>query len=173
MVARGVQAPRTSSVGRLFDAIAAVAGARVRCDFEGQAAAEFEHAARGDLVATPYPMEIRGDAPPYVIDWEPLVHAVLRDRDRGLEVAEISRCFHAALANAALRVAERAGLGKVALGGGCFQNARLLAAVKVRLESRGFDVVAATRIPPNDGGLSVGQVHVVGARLHDVSGDTG
>jgi hydrogenase maturation protein HypF len=172
MVARGVQAPRTSSVGRLFDAIAAVAGARVRCDFEGQAAAEFEHAARGDLVATPYPMEIRGDTPPYVIDWEPLLRAVLRDRDRGLAVAEISRSFHAALAGAALAVAERAGMGKVALGGGCFQNARLLAAVKVRLESRGFDVYAATRIPPNDGGLSVGQVHVVGARLHDVSGDT-
>ena len=164
MIGRSLNAPRTSSMGRLFDAVAALVGLRSTCSYEGQAAIELEHAARGDLLAGPYPFEVQGTAPPYVVDWEPLVRAVLHDVDRGVDRSEISRRFHAALAEIAAALAERAGIGRVALGGGCFQNARLLAAIKARLSVDGFEIVTAASIPPNDGGLSLGQAHVVTER---------
>ena len=162
MIARRTNAPRTSSMGRLFDGIASLVGLRQIASHEGQAAMELEHAARGDLTGDPYPLDIRGEAAPFVVDWEPLVRAVLRDVDRGEDRGEIARRFHAALAAAALGIAQRAGQGRVVVSGGCFQNARLLAAVSERLRAGGFDVRAAARMPPNDGGLSLGQAHVAG-----------
>jgi hydrogenase maturation factor HypF (carbamoyltransferase family) len=253
MIERGMNSPRTTSLGRLFDAVAALLGVRLACSFEGQAAMELEHAARGDLVSAPYPIEIRAETPPFgnrettafgsrvttpfgsrvttpfgsrvttafgsrettpfgsrettpfgsrettpfgsrettpfgsrettpfgsrettpfgsrsevppfVIDWEPLVRAILADLGHGVDRAEIARRFHAALADAAVRIAERAGLARVCLGGGCFQNTRLSTAVQLRLEQAGFQVLAARRIPPNDGGLAVGQAHVAAER---------
>lgn len=164
MISRGLNAPLTSSMGRLFDAVAALVGLRMHCSYEGQAAMELEHAASGDLLADPYPIELREGSGPWVVDWEPLVRAVLRDVDRREDTAEISRRFHAALAESAAMIAERAGVPRVVLGGGCFQNARLLAAVKARLSPGGFEVFTARSFPPNDGGLSLGQAHVVTER---------
>ena len=165
MIARGVHSPRTTSMGRLFDAIAAIVGLRAVTSFEGQAAMELEHAATGDLVEDPYPMGILGDAPPFVIDWEPLALAVLADVKAGVDRGEIARRFHAALADAALGVSRRLGLARVALGGGCFQNTRLTSAVRARLSEAGFEVLTASRVPPNDGGLALGQAHVATERL--------
>jgi hydrogenase maturation protein HypF len=164
MIARAMNAPRTSSMGRLFDAVAALVGLRYKSTFEGQAAMELENAARGDLLSDPYPFEVKGEAAPFVVDWEPLVRALLRDVDQGALPAEISRRFHATLAEVAAALAKRSGLGRVVLGGGCFQNARLVAAVKERLTADGFEVFGAGLIPPNDGGLALGQAHVVTAR---------
>jgi hydrogenase maturation protein HypF len=165
MISRGTHSPRTTSMGRLFDAIAALVGLRAVTSFEGQAAMELEHAAAGDLVDHPYPMSILGEAPPFVIDWEPLVVAVLADVKARAARSEIARRFHAALADAAVGVSRRLGLARIVLGGGCFQNTRLTAAVQMRLSGAGFEVITASRIPPNDGGLALGQAHVATERL--------
>jgi hydrogenase maturation protein HypF len=161
MLARGVNAPWTTSVGRLFDAVAALSGIRDVAGFEGQAAMEVEFAA-GAIDAAPYPLPLGADEPA-VADWEPLVRALLDDRASGVPIDVIAARFHAALAELAVVVAVRAGLPRVALSGGCFQNARLAAIVRDRLGANGFEVYAPHRYPPNDGGLSLGQALVARA----------
>jgi hydrogenase maturation protein HypF len=161
MLVRGVNAPWTTSVGRLFDAVAALTGIRSVAGFEGQAAMAVEFAADA-VAAPPYPLPL-GPGEPAVADWEPLVRALLRDRADGAPVDVMAARFHAALAELAVVVAVRAGLPRVVLSGGCFQNARLAAAVRDRLEASGFEVRTPHRYPPNDGGLSLGQALVARA----------
>lgn len=162
MLARRIACVRTTSLGRLFDAVAALLGLRQRAQFEGQAAMQLE-AVAGAEEAPPYPFPLR-PGQPAVADWEPLLRAVLRDRERGAPLPHIAARFHAALAELAHALATRAGLPRVVLGGGCFQNLRLARAVRARLEASGFAVFAAQRYPTNDGGLSLGQVVVGLAR---------
>jgi hydrogenase maturation protein HypF len=169
MLARGVQSPRTTSVGRLFDAVAALSGVQARAGFEGQAAMALEFAA-GEEVAEPYPLPLR-DGEPAVADWEPLLRALLEDRERGASPGHMAARFHGALVSLAEAVALRVGLPRVVLSGGCFQNLRLLCAVRERLRARGFEVWMPRRYPPNDGGLSLGQVAV--AAYGDTSGGLG
>lgn len=160
---RGGLVPAATSVGRLFDGVAALAGLRPRASFEGQAAIELEHAARG--LPEPdeaYPLPLGVDRPA-VADWAPLIAAVWRDVARGTPVSLISARFHAALAELAVAVAERARLGRVVLAGGCFQNERLVRGVRARLERAGFDVYSARLVPPNDGAIALGQA-IVAAR---------
>lgn len=163
MLDRGLHSPRTTSVGRLFDAVAALAGVRDRAGFEGQAAMELEFAADGVDDRTAYPLPL-GDGSPAVADWEPLLRAVLFDVERGLGPAVISARFHNALADFAESIAQRAGIPRVVLSGGCFQNLRLTRAIHHRLAARGFEVYLPERFPPNDGGLSLGQAHVAAVR---------
>jgi hydrogenase maturation protein HypF len=158
MLARGVNAPATTSMGRLFDAVAALAGIRAVARFEAEAAMEVEFAA-GGIDAPPYPMPL-GPGEPAVADWGPLVRAVVADRACGVPAGVIAARFHAALAALAVAMAERAGLADVALAGGCFQNALLADAVTARLAAAGFRVAVPRRVPPNDGGLSLGQAQV-------------
>lgn len=170
MLGRGVQSPRTTSMGRLFDAIAALSGIRTRAGFEGQAAMALEFAA-GEGEAEPYPLPLREGAPA-VADWEPLVRALLSDRRRGVPPPLMAARFHAALVELAEAIAVRVGLPRVVLSGGCFQNLRLLREVRSRLRARGFEVFSPQQYPPNDGGLSLGQVAVAARWLeeaHDVS----
>jgi hydrogenase maturation protein HypF len=162
MLARGVNAPWTTSVGRLFDAVAALAGIRSAAGFEGQAAMEVEFAA-GTTEAAPYPLPL-GDGEPAVADWEPLVRALLEDRAGGVPAGMVAARFHAALAELARAIARRARLPHVVLAGGCFQNARLAGVVRQRLEADGFAVWTPRRYPPNDGGLSLGQALVAAWR---------
>lgn len=161
MLARGVNAPRTSSVGRLFDAVAALAGIRMQATFEGQAAMELETAAEGSQEEDAYPLPLAAGEPA-VFDWEPLVLALQEDLRCGVEKAVISARFHNALVNAAEAIAERVGLRQVVLSGGCFQNLRLSSAIRQRLSERGFEVYMPRLYPPNDGGLSLGQAFVAG-----------
>ncbi|HEX5746293.1 MAG TPA: carbamoyltransferase HypF [Archangium sp.] len=167
MLERGVQSPRTTSMGRLFDAVAALSGIRARAGFEGQAAMALEYAA-GEGEAEPYPLPL-GDGAPAVADWEPLIRELLADRKRGVPPPIMAARFHAALAVLAESIAVRVGLPRVVLSGGCFQNPRLLRDVQARLRARGFEVFSPRQYPPNDGGLSLGQVAVAarvqGARL--------
>ncbi|UCE84770.1 MAG: carbamoyltransferase HypF [Deltaproteobacteria bacterium] len=175
MLERGVNAPRTTSAGRLFDAVAALVGPWQRTSFEGQAAMGLEHVAdRG--VNDPYPIVVAagepsassGTAPPaLVLDWEPLVRAVLEDLRRGVAVEIIAARFHAALADGIVRVAGIVGEPVVALSGGCFQNRLLVEHTVSRLEASGFRVLLHRRVPPNDGGISLGQVAVAAARSGD------
>lgn len=170
MLERNVHSPRTTSIGRLFDAVAALAGVAHRAGFEGQAAMELEFAADGvadgvdDRTAYPLPL---GQGVPAVADWEPLIRAVLLDVERGRPPAAISAQFHNALVDLAEAIALRAGIPRVALSGGCFVNLRLSRGIYHRLVARGFEVYLPERFPPNDGGLSLGQAYVAGLRTKE------
>ncbi len=229
MIDRGLNAPVTTSAGRLFDAVSALTGLRQRASYEGQAAAELEwaiegadraasetsaglyprHSAEGRNPETQPPNQTRGPWPPtftevtvngaaiaprlpsgdgshdarlsgtnatpkgraygfalrdvgkldgsLVIDWEPALRALLVDIHRGVTTAIISARFHAGLAAVIGDVAARIGEPKVVLTGGCFQNARLTETTIETLCAGGMTPYWHERVPPNDGGLALGQ----------------
>jgi hydrogenase maturation protein HypF len=182
---RDINAPLTTSAGRLFDAIAALVGPWQRASFEAQAAMGLEFSADRsvrdayplDLVATPDPRaqatpEGRGPNPEsgttaapaaLVLDWRPLVEAVLADLRRGTPGSIMAARFHNALAEGIERVARELGQAVVALSGGCFQNRLLVERVQSRLEAAGLRVLLHRQVPPGDGGISLGQVAVAAA----------
>ncbi|HEY9413751.1 MAG TPA: carbamoyltransferase HypF [Pseudonocardia sp.] len=168
MLDAGVNSPPTSSAGRLFDAVAALVGLRDRVNYEGQAAIELEQLAWG---ASGEVRDVRGyparvDGP--VLRGTDLVRGVLADVAVGIGPTLIAARFHAGLVDLLARAARdaraRTGLGVVALSGGVFQNTLLLAGLCERLESDGFEVLTHSRVPPNDAGISFGQVVVAIAR---------
>lgn len=178
MIERSVNAPRTTSVGRLFDAVAALVsavpgGRRIR--YEGEAAMALEVAAASAGEDGGYPLDA-GEGTPSVADWEPLVVALLADVARGTAIGIVSARFHEALAAFAEAVAVKSGVESVVLSGGCFQNAVLTSRVRQRLSARGHRVYTPVRYPSNDGGLSLGQALVASRWLrrggdHDVPRD--
>jgi hydrogenase maturation protein HypF len=158
-----VHAPLTSSVGRLFDAVAVLVGLHPRTTFEGEAAMALEFAACGARTDEAYPITLSpGD--PLVANWAPLVESLLADARRGVPRARISARFHNALAEVAVAVARRVGIATVVLSGGCFQNRLLLGGLRRRLAAAGFEVRIPHRVPPNDGGIAFGQAAVARAR---------
>jgi hydrogenase maturation protein HypF len=167
-VARRVNTPMASSMGRLFDATAAVLGVRRTAQFEGQAAMELEALAGARVAAEhEFPMEEGSDG--WVLDPLPLL-AVLGHRARkGQSRCDLAADFHASVARAtalgAMRAASDAGLDRVVLAGGVFLNARLLTSVVRRLEHAGLRVLLPRRLGPNDGAISYGQAAVAAARL--------
>lgn len=164
LLKRSVQCPRTSSMGRLFDAVAAICGLPEVISFEGQAAMALEFVAERQCdEAYPLPL-VEGE--PAVIDWEPLVRAVLRDRAAGEPVGRMSARFHQALAELAVCVARRWGGRNIVLTGGCFQNALLTERVRQRLLDAGFRVYLHHQVPPGDGGIALGQVFVAACQLN-------
>lgn len=104
-----------------------------------------------------FPAEWNGEEGLWVLDWRPLFSGMLEDLERGKTVGQIAARFHQSLAEAAVSVAQKAGLSRICLGGGCFQNAVLLERVVTALERAGFKVYWPQRVPPNDGGLALGQ----------------
>jgi hydrogenase maturation protein HypF len=158
MLTRSVHAPRTSSMGRLFDAVACICGLGQRSSFEGQTAMALEYAA-DPCENGPYPLPLFGN-PPTVADWEPLLRAVLADRVAGVSVGRISGRFHNALAELAAAIAHGAGCRQVVLSGGCFQNALLTERVRQRLLKSDFQVYLHHQVPPGDGGIALGQIFV-------------
>jgi hydrogenase maturation protein HypF len=166
----GLNTPLASSMGRLFDAAAAVLGVRTTAQYEGQAAMELE-ALAGTRSATPLPCTVRpGPDDIAELDPLPLLVALGDARARGDDLADLAAVFHESVAAAAARLAAwaagQAGLNVVALGGGCFQNARLLASVRRRLTRRGMQVLVPRRLSPNDSAISYGQAAVAAAQLH-------
>jgi hydrogenase maturation protein HypF len=163
---KGVNAPLTSSAGRLFDAIASILGVRDTINYEGQAAIELEQVAgpgeRGAYRAAMEPGE------PFRVRAADLVRAAVDDLAAGTPRDVIAARFHngvaAAVVAGCLLLRERDGLATVALSGGVFQNMLLLHRVVTRLEARGFAVLTHSRVPCNDGGISLGQAVVAGAR---------
>jgi hydrogenase maturation protein HypF len=157
MLARHLNTPVTSSAGRLFDAVAAIIGLRQQSRYEGQAAMELEFAA-GDGNAIPYPFALQQTTDPWTIDWETMILQILEDRTRAVPVSTIAARFHTTLAAMIVSTARFVGIERVALSGGCFQN-RLLTELAVRgLEDAGFRAYWHQRIPPNDGGIALGQI---------------
>jgi hydrogenase maturation protein HypF len=164
MLATGFRAPITTSCGRLFDAVAALAGLHSRVSFEGQAAMELEHAVDPG-VGDAYPLPLLEGPGPMILDWGPLLEAVLGDVSRGTPAGVVAGRFHNSLVEGILAVAARVGEPRVALTGGCFQNRVLTERAAARLERAGFEVVLHRRVPANDGGISLGQIAVAATRL--------
>lgn len=155
----GVNCPLTSSVGRLFDAVAALAGVRNMITYEGQAAVELE-ALADSAVEEGYEFAfIEGDV--VQLDAAPLIRGVLADLRSGVPTATMAGKFHAGLADAVVQfsslVRGRHGAGLVGLTGGVFQNRLLLTRTLAGLRAAGFDARPHRRVPCNDGGLAVGQ----------------
>ncbi len=169
MTRRQINAPLTSSLGRLFDAVASLAGLRQTAAFEGQAAMMLEmcaEAAPGNL--TPYPYAF-SDEPVCRILTAPLIRAVVTDLLRNASPAEVSTRFHLTvirlLGDLCQRLRRDTGLDTVALSGGVFQNALVLDGLKAHLQQQRFTVLTHRLVPTNDGGISLGQAAVAGARI--------
>ncbi len=169
----GVASPWTTSIGRLFDAVASLTGLCHQASFEGQAAMAVQFAAEqaveaGGVTVEGYPMDLvpsHSSDTQWMIDWRPMVTAILDDLRRGISPELIAGRFHMGLAEATVRVAQAAGLPRVALTGGCFQNRLLLSLVRQQLEAAVFTVYSHALVPPNDGGLSLGQAVVAAHQL--------
>jgi hydrogenase maturation protein HypF len=180
MLAQGVQAPLCSSVGRLFDAWASLLGIRQIHSFEGQAAVELEYAAHRIWVQRtkwtalpPYPVSITNGE----IDWRPWLEEMLAERrilhTTGGSVHTLARLaarFHRTWIETAARLAKRADLPRIVLSGGCFQNRILLEGTIERLRHDGFQVHWPQQVPPNDGGIALGQAAAARRRL-EYAGD--
>lgn len=171
LLRRGIHAPPTSSVGRLFDAVASLAGLRDQVSFEGQAAMELEWHADGQVSADAYPYRL--DQPPggpLVIDTRPLVRAIVGDLAGRVGVGRIAQRFHGTIAEIVVGVCRRLRdeqhLNRVVLSGGVFQNALLTAEVCRRLAAERFESFRHRLVPPGDGGLSLGQVAIAAAQLN-------
>jgi hydrogenase maturation protein HypF len=227
MLHQGLNAPLTSSAGRLFDAVAALAGLRQKVNYEGQAAMELEFEAgrsggRSDIslqapsgltsprleLRQPPDLSIRrehtedekpADAPlpadqtyPFAIDdpplsagtssaignrqsaivnWEPMVRAIVDDVQRAVPVGVIAAKFHNTLAEMIVSVAQQAGERRVVLSGGCFQNRYLLERAVGRLREAGFQPYWHQRVPPNDGGIALGQAMAALCQLSPLNND--
>ncbi len=168
-IERDLNAPQASSMGRLFDAAAAILGLRRQSYYEGQAAMELE-ALAGTRSAEPLPFPVFEDSDEkLVLDPLPLLVALGELRDAGEDVADLAAAFHESLsattAEVAGRVSGETGIRTVALGGGVFQNARLLTTLRNRLESKLLSVLVPRLLSPNDGAISYGQVAVAAAQM--------
>ncbi len=171
MMALGVNSPLTSSAGRLFDAVAALLGiCRERIHYEGQAAMELEATVPSDLVGKvePYPFRLDRDGEgAAVLNPAPMWQALLEDLGNERSKEEMAAAFHggfaAAVAETAAHLCSDAGVNTVALSGGVFQNRILFEGVVADLESRGLQVLTHSRVPTNDGGISLGQAVIAAA----------
>jgi hydrogenase maturation protein HypF len=173
MIRRNVNCPQTSSVGRLFDAVSSLIGLRQQVSFEGQAAMELEFAATGHETNEAYDVRIAGapaglaesaggnmipEVGPCTVDWEPIVRGILTDLDRNEPPGVIAAKFHNSLVESIVEVAKRVRQPRVVLTGGCFQNKYLTERTVKCLREEGFRPYWHQRVPPNDGGIALGQV---------------
>ena len=185
MAQRGVNAPLTSSAGRLFDAVAALLGVRDVINYEGQAAIELEQLADPAepgrypaAIAEAPPQDPTGigpaagqrpaSGPALLVSGSDLVRAAAEDLSAGVPAQVIAARFHRGMADTIVAVCrqlrDRTGLGVVALSGGVFQNLLLTDQVVSGLAANGFGVLLHSQVPCNDGGISLGQAVIAGAR---------
>ena len=176
MLARRLNSPQTSSVGRLFDAVASLVGLRQQVRYEGHAAMELEFALEGaEPTCEAYEFPIPSDHvsrithhAPLLLDWSPMIDAILSDLHHGVSVSRISARFHNGLAEAIVAVAKHFGQPRIVLSGGCFQNRYLTERAVQRLHEEGFRPYWHQRIPPNDGGIALGQVVAALRQTHSI-----
>jgi len=160
MIQKGINSPLTSSLGRLFDGVAALTGLRQNVRYEGQAAMEFEMTATDDLEDS-YDYEWSTEAGIHLILPQPIISGVVRDIENKISNAVISSRFHATLINLFSDlcglIRKETGLKDVALSGGVFQNSILLTHLSSTLQKKGFTVYTHRLVPANDGGICLGQ----------------
>jgi hydrogenase maturation protein HypF len=163
-------------MGRLFDAVAALAGLRPKINYEGQAAIELEWLAMESTSDNPYSWSViennafadsshrQCGSPNWIVDTRPLVRDVAVDVARKMPATVIARRFHSTVVEMIFHICERVrarfGLNKVILSGGVFMNGLLTSESRERLSSAGFSVYCHEQVPANDGGLSLGQLTV-------------
>ncbi len=168
MVQSGFSAPLTTSMGRLFDGIAALCGLRTVVNYEGQAAIELE-AACDPSERGAYPVALALGVDGFVLDPRETVRAVLADVEAGTPVGVIAARFHAAIADGTVQSCMLAATAHatdlVVLSGGVFQNRRLLEAVSAGLHKEGLQVLMPERLPVGDGGISYGQVAIAASTV--------
>jgi len=159
MIERGINTVETSACGRLFDAVASIAGIRDEVNFEAQAAIELEMAALSGVDAL-YPFDV-SSSEPWQIDVRPAIEEIVKDALGGKDRGWIAAAFHNTIAAIAVEVADRIrsaeGISRVCLSGGTFQNMYLLTKSVAALRAKNFEVFLHARVPPNDGGISLGQ----------------
>ena len=169
LVTKSVRTFATTSVGRLFDAAAALLGFTREVTFEGQAAIWLEQLARGSFATDPYPFPFDSSQ----LDFRPLLLAVAHDRLRGRDVREIARSFQRGIAQglavAVRGIAQTYDLDTVVFSGGVFQNDLLLQDLKSLLSETAFQLWANHEVPPNDGGISLGQAALAASGRFDTA----
>jgi hydrogenase maturation protein HypF len=158
VIRREINCPLTSSAGRLFDGVASILDICHRNTFHGQAAIMLGFAAESTAEDDCYPFSLDECGDQYSLNWEPMVRQILKDRDHSRPVSTLAAIFHNTLAEMIVAVAGRIGEKRVVLSGGCFQNRYLAERTIERLKKTGFEPFWHHRIPPNDGGIALGQI---------------
>jgi hydrogenase maturation protein HypF len=158
MLQRKVNSPATSSAGRLFDGVSSLLGFKHVNNFEGQAAMMLEYAAMETNISKCYEFDIDSGSRPYVIDWRPIIEGILSDMEKGINKNIIAARFHNTLTEMIVQTASLIGEKDIVLTGGCFQNKYLTELTIKKLQKSGFNVNWHNNIPPNDGGIAVGQI---------------
>ncbi len=163
MIKNGFRSPLTSSCGRLFDAVAALLGICDTISYEGQAAIRLQSLSKSGENAT-YPFDIAQGDGLKVISFSPMIRKIIADLKSGKEKAVISAMFHntiaASVAEMCNQIRSSEGITKVVLSGGVFQNDMLLALTEENLKKAGFEVYSHQKVPPNDGGIALGQAAI-------------
>jgi len=173
MLQRRINSPVTSSAGRLFDAAAALLGLRHKTAYEGQAAVQLEFAARCATNSDAYPIDVKtSSSGERIVDWEPTIVALLKDIACNRPVEECARAFHNALVDAIVTIAVSAGITQIVLTGGCFQSRYLTERTVERLRSSGLTPYWHQRVPPNDGGIALGQLVAASTRVRTMGSRT-
>jgi hydrogenase maturation protein HypF len=165
MLETSVNCPLTSSMGRLFDAVASLIGLRHETRYEGEAAMELEFLADRSTDLGNYPLHLVPGASavaPWVMEADEMIREIVRDTHQGVDSAVIAAKFHNSLVDAVVAAARLAGEPKVVLSGGCFQNRRLSIGAIEQLQNAGFHPYWHQRVPPNDGGIALGQLVAAG-----------
>ena len=172
MIERGINSVQTSACGRLFDAVASIAGVRDEVNFEAQAAIELEMIAAPGVDAA-YPFDIL-DGEPWQLDMRPAIEAIVRDVLAARPGGYIAAAFHNTVAGVVVEVCRRLrareGIRRVCLSGGTFQNMYLLERAVAGLRAQGFEVFLHAKVPPNDGGIALGQAVIANRALRTPSG---
>jgi len=169
MLERKINVPVTSSAGRLFDAVASIIDLCQTIRYEGQAAMKLEFAAEGVVSEESYRFNVDRQLQPFVVDWELMIRDILDDLQRAVCPGLIAAKFHNTLVQIIVEIARIIGEQKVVLTGGCFQNKYLTERTVCCLKSAGFTPFWHQRIPPNDGGIALGQI--VAASRHKPQGE--
>jgi hydrogenase maturation protein HypF len=173
MLERGINSPLTSSCGRLFDTVAALIGLRGKVSYEGQAAIELEALAESAETDALYPFALEDRGGGRMVDCRPMIRALVADVTHGGPGPLMARRFHNTIAAAVGEVCEEiraeSGTDRVVLSGGVFQNKLLSEGVFTLLAGNGFQVYTHRLVPPNDGGLALGQAIIAGRSMTDVS----
>ena len=153
MLARKLNTPLTSSVGRLFDGVGLLLGLPGVVSFEGEAAIGLEYLARKVNSAHPYPFTLDNQ----IVNWQPTLMAILTDLQQGISPHQIAARFHHTLAEIIVKIAQQVGEKRVILTGGCFQNKYLSECTISKLDNAGFIPYCHSLVPPNDGSIALGQ----------------
>jgi hydrogenase maturation protein HypF len=159
MLLKKVNAPITTSVGRIFDTIASLIGLQQKVNYEGQAAMELEFLTQNVESEDCYPFEIDEVPNIKLIDWRSILKGILIDMKDHISRSIISAKFHNTLVEIIIAVAKMIGQRRVVLSGGCFQNRYLTERAVKRLQEEEFRPYWHQRVPPNDGGIALGQIY--------------